>query len=343
MVTVASHRCLRRIVVSAACLVLAGAIVYALGEAAKARDWLPRFIARRAALASVSETVLETGPGRTLVHVALVDGEGIEVEGHLRVPDGGTAPRPALLVLGGVRTGRRTVDFVGDSGNWLVLALDYPYRGKKRGLSRGEFVAALPAMRRAMLDTVPAGRLALDYLWRRGDVDRERVVLVGGSLGALFVPALAAADERVAAAAVLFGAGDLEALIDANLEVGWPAKPFATWLGSVIVSPLEPLKYIGRISPRPVFLLNGTEDPTMPERCSRALHDAAREPKTVRWLPLGHVDVRSTEFHRQVVSEFADWLCGIGFLGAGNGEAFLRIDVPGDGEGHGSQPPTPNP
>jgi dienelactone hydrolase len=323
---VGSRRWLRRIAVLAGCLVVAGAILYSLGEAAKARDWLPRYTAREAVLASVSESVLEAGPAHTLVYVALADGKGVEVEGHLRVPGGGTAPRPALLILGGVRTGRRTIEFLGDTGDWLVLALDYPYRGKRSGLSRREFMAALPAMRRAMLDTVPAGRLALDYLWQRGDVDRERVVLAGGSLGALFAPALAAADERVSAAAVLFGAGDLGSLIEANLELAWPVKPVAVWVGSVIVSPVEPLKYIGRISPRPVFLLNGTDDPTMPERCSRALHDRALEPKTVGWLPVGHVDIRSTQFHRQVVSEFAAWLREIGFLATDEPEAFVPAD-----------------
>jgi len=316
----------RRIRVAGSGLVLAGAVLYVLGEAVKARDDLSRLVARKAELASVSETVLESGPQYTLVHVGLADRRGIGVEGHLRVPVGGTAPRRALLILGGVRTGRRTIDFVGDTGDWLVLALDYPYRGSKSRLSRREFIAALPGMRRAMLDTVPAAMLALDYLWRRGDVDRDRVLLAGGSLGALFAPAVAAADERVSAVAIFFGAGDLGSLIDANLELAWPIKPVAVWVGSVIVSPLEPLKYLGRISPRPVFLLNGTEDPTMPERCTRALHGAAREPKTVRWLPLGHVDVRSTEFHRQVLSEFAVWLRDIGFLAADEPAVFLPAD-----------------
>lgn len=293
-------------------VIVAGA--WLLGEAFKTRDYVPYFQHRRSDLASVSETVLDETAGYSVVHVALRSELGIEVEGHVRAPISRSRSHPALVILGGVRTGRRTVEYLGDTGDWLVLALDYPYRGKKSGLSRSEFLAALPAMRRAVLDTVPAGMLALDYLWRRGDVDRDRIVLAGGSFGALFAPALAAADERVSAVAIFFGAGDLGALIDANLELARPLKPVATWVGSVMVSPLEPLKYVGRISPRPVFMLNGTDDPAMPEGCSRALHEAAREPKTVRWLPLGHVSVRSVEFHEQVVGEFVAWLKDIGFM-----------------------------
>ena len=219
------RRALRRAGVVVASLLVLGVVLYLAGESYKDRDDLARLVSRRAGLASVSEAILEAGPNHTLVHVALRDARGIEVEGHLLLPAAGEPPHRVLLILGGVRTGRRTVDFLGDTGDWIVLALDYPYRGKKSGLSRREFIALLPEMRRAMVDAVPATMLAVDYLWRRGDVDRGRVVLAGGSFGALFAPAVGAADDRISAVAILFGAGDLEALIDANLDVAWPARP----------------------------------------------------------------------------------------------------------------------
>lgn len=302
--------------------VVAGAILYAGGELYEGRDYLMWFRDRKSALVSVSESALRTDAERSLLRLALTDANGLEVEGYLRVPNTGREPHPALLVLGGVRTGKHTLEYLGDTGDWIVLALDYPYRGPRSALSRREFLAALPRMRRAVLNTIPAGMLAVDYLLRRPDVDPGRLVLAGGSFGALFSPALGAADERISAVAIFFGAGDLGALIDANLDLGWPLDPVATWLGSVIVSPLEPLKYVGRISPRPVFMLNGTEDPAMPLECSRALHDAAREPKTICWLQVGHVDVRSPEFHRRVIREFVTWLRTIGFVRPGESSSF---------------------
>jgi len=77
---------------------------------------------------------------------------------------------------------------------------------------------------------------------------------------------------------------------------------------------MEPLKYVHRISPHPVFMLSGTEDVAMPEEISRALHDAAGEPKASRWLSLGHVNLESTEFHQQVLDACTDWLQEIGFM-----------------------------
>jgi hypothetical protein len=54
----------------------------------------------------------------------------------------------------------------------------------------------------------------------------------------------------------------------------------------------------------------------MPEQISRTLHDAAGEPKTIRWLPLGHVNLDSTEFHQQVLDACMEWLQEIGFMTA---------------------------
>jgi hypothetical protein len=87
-----------------------------------------------------------------------------------------------------------------------------------------------------------------------------------------------------------------------------PIAAVASWIGSLVVSPLEPLKYIDRISPRPLFMLNGTGDPRMPTRCSLLLHEKAKQPKTIRWIQSGHIHVRSEEFHRLVRHELITWL-----------------------------------
>jgi fermentation-respiration switch protein FrsA (DUF1100 family) len=163
-------------------------------------------------------------------------------------------------------------------------------------------------MRQAVINTVPAVMLGVDYLLDRQDIDPNRIVFIGGSVGAFFSPAVAAADPRIDAVGLLFGGGDLQAIGEANLE--WPgliAVPVA-WVLSVLVSPVEPLKYVDRISPRPLLMLNGTDDPRIPERCSRLLHERAKDPKTIRWIPAGHVSVRTKKFRGLVGRELATWL-----------------------------------
>ena len=110
-----------------------------------------------------------------------------------------------------------------------------------RGVRWGTFSAGerVYCDRDYVLDTVPAGMMAVDYLYRRGDVDTSRIVVAGGSFGALIAPALTATDERISALAILFGAGDLQAVIEANLPLPEIVRPPVAWIGSVLVLKTE--------------------------------------------------------------------------------------------------------
>jgi fermentation-respiration switch protein FrsA (DUF1100 family) len=63
------------------------------------------------------------------------------------------------------------------------------------------------------------------------------------------------------------------------------AKAIAWYFGSVF----DPVKYVGRISPRPVLLQNGKADTVVAPAAAQALQDAARPPKTVLWYEGDHL------------------------------------------------------
>jgi hypothetical protein len=280
------------------------------------RDYLPYFREHKGRLVSSVESPPEPRGDGALHRVRLQNDRGLVVDAFVKIPRGEAAPRAAIVTLGGLRGGVRALEYVEDTGEFIVLAMDYPFEGRRSGLSTWELLRQLPAMRRAALDTPSATMLGVDYLYQRPDVDRDRIVLVGGSLGALFAPAVAAADDRITALALLFGAGDLFAMIDANLPLPSLVRRPMAWVLSVVVSPLEPLKYIERVAPRPVFMLNSTGDPRMPDRCSRLLQTAAGEPKTVRWIDTGHVNVREKIFQKDVLVAVKVWLADIGYVAA---------------------------
>lgn len=286
---------------------LAGGIYWA-GETYCRRDFRSLFERLRGTLDLVQETHLETAEGHEIFEIRLRDDRELSVAGHLKVPEAPEKQHPAILILGGVRTGRRTIDYLGDTHGVVLFALDYPYEGKRSGLSTWEFLSSLPSLRRAVIDTVPVTQLAVDYLISRPDVDPDRIILASGSVGAILSPAVAATDTRIDALVVLFGGGDIQSLIRTNLDRPvWMTIP-AAWLGKVITAPVEPLRYIGDVSPRPVFFLNGTEDLGFPAANVRLLHEAAREPKTIRWIEAGHVIINRPEFHDQVTGELVSWL-----------------------------------
>lgn len=321
-------RAARVLVGTLATVLLLCALIYAIGSWYKQRDYLPYFKARKSELVRADETLIFENSDYRIYDIRFEDAKGMDFMAHLKVPTDDGPRHPVIITLGGTDAGREVIEYLGDTRNWMILALDYPYRGPSDDLSHWEFVSILPQARRALLNTVPAGMMAVDYLYQRGDVDTERIVVAGGSFGALISPALAAAEERVSAVAILFGAGNLQEVIEVNLPLPEFVRPPVAWIGSVLVSPFEPLKYVGEISPRPIFFLNGTEDARMPEDISRAMHDAAGEPKTVTWLPLGHVNLGATEFHQQVLDACARWLQEIGFMAPE--EVFILPDYPPD-------------
>ena len=281
---------------------------YIAGEIYRSIDYRERFLKRRGRLVETGEHFAGESGGHRLFEITLESSTGIRTNGFLKVPAEGGRLRPAFLILGGLRTGRKTLDYISNTKGIVMLALDYPYEGKTGRMSAWEFIRSVPRIRRAVIDTAPAAMMAVDYLLERDDVDPGRIIVIGGSLGTFFVPAHAAIDDRPAAAVMIYGAGDIQSIITASNEMPrWLARP-AGWLGAVLVSPVEPLKYVKYISPRPLLMISGRQDPRIPERCSRLLHDTAHEPKTVKWIDTGHVSIQEEEFHGLISEIMIEWL-----------------------------------
>lgn len=298
----------RRIFAILAAILLVSVFIGISSWIYRKRDYTAHFQMHKGKLTGFDLTPIERRSGSMLYDIKIANDRSLIVTGSLSVPITGEGTYPALVLLGGLRTGKHVLDYVGDMEGAVLLALDYPYEGKKSRMGAWEFLWKLPAMRRAVMNTVPAVLLAVDYLFSRDDVDPDRITLVGGSVGALFAPAVAASDERITAVAILFGAGDLSSLIAANIDMHAPFPTIGAWIGGTLAAPLEPLKYVDRIAPRPLFLLNGTDDPRMPERCSLLLQEKAKNPKTIHWIQAGHIHIRSNEFQLQVRALLEEWL-----------------------------------
>jgi fermentation-respiration switch protein FrsA (DUF1100 family) len=78
------------------------------------------------------------------------------------------------------------------------------------------------------------------------------------------------------------------------------------------LSEADPLHWIGKISPRPVFLIHGKQDVYIPEAEVERLYDAAGDPKTLWVVPqAGHRranQVCAEEYTARVLGFFNRWL-----------------------------------
>lgn len=144
-------------------------------------------------------------------------------------------------------------------------------------------------------------------------VDADRLVLVGHSLGGWAAILAGAADQRAKAVAVYGAAADLGA-IEITEDVA--AREFTPWLRMTphefleqraeAARALRPLAVVDRIAPRPLLILHGGRDRWVPASQAEALVAHAGEPR--RYIYYEDAD-HSFSWHRsQLREQLIEWL-----------------------------------
>lgn len=273
------------------------------------RDPVPHFDRRHAAIVRVDERPVAVAAGTAEQEVRVESASGLGIELAIRRPatvESVTVRRPLFVVLGGHERGKGAAALIGDTRGAVFASLEYPFDGNHRARGALEVVAQVPAIRRALYDTPPAVQLALDYLLSRADVDSTRVELVGASFGAPFATIAAARDPRVTRLWLAHGGGDTRRMIARGLErdVPWAAVryPLSVLANVLAAGPrFAPEKWIGDVAPRPVVMLNATEDEKIPRESVDILFAAAAEPKELVWLPGRHMQGNRPEVLQPLV------------------------------------------
>jgi dienelactone hydrolase len=284
-------------------------LVAAAAACTPGRNPVAHFTARPAPLLEERHDVPTLEDGHVVQAVRLRDARGLSVDLLLKrpvtVPDG--ARLPVVLLLGGHHTGRGAARLIPDTRGHAIAALSYPYQGKQRGLSILDLLRAAPSIRRAVLDTPPATRLALDWLLEQPWADSTRVEAVGASLGVPFMSVATALDPRITRLWLVHGAGDNRRQLSHALasRARWkPVRSVAVRAADALLAgdELSADRWVPRVAPRPVVMINATADERLPRVAVDALHAAARDPKTVIWMPGGHVQRTRPEIVRALVA-----------------------------------------
>ena len=239
--------------------------------------------------------------------------DGNRLSGELHLPQRGYSPYPAVIVCHGIPSGRAFPD----DKSYRSLAVKLAAKGimsitfNFRGCGASEGNIDLAGWCRDLGSII-------DLIWQRADLDRTRLSLLGFSGGAAVSRKVASGDQRVSFLALgacpaelsrLFPREDLPQIINKAREIGvirerdFPPDPDA-WLEDFYSVRAD--KYIGRISPRPVLILHGTEDELVPVDEARLLYEKALEPKKL-WLldGCGHrLRVEAT-----AIQAALEWLC----------------------------------
>jgi hypothetical protein len=289
-------------------------LILALSLAAyEARDYRAAFSRAAGELIAVrdSTTFASSDRATRITEVTLVSDTGMEVRVRIRAPASGDAERrPAILLLGGLRTGRRAIDIPTGANDLIMAGIDYPYDGPKRPRGWWAWLRHMPAMRRSIIETPSALLLAAQYLYTRGDVDPNRVSILGVSLGVPFAVATAATDHRIAGAAYFHWGGGNQCMIHHAVgeKNGRLVTTLVTRVVTFLIAPLEPTRYAGAVAPRPTLLVNATRDESVPRGCVENLFRATGHPKRLVWLDTEHVGTTEIEVVNGLLDEMLAWM-----------------------------------
>ena len=271
----------------------------------------------RSAARDVTQASAETtrvGMRGTYAHfrVRLRGADGLTASGQLLQP--ATRSRNAAVLLqNGRELNSEALRFLpSDFGDVVVLSLDYPEE-LPYSLSVADLLLRGDDLQRAAARIARMFSLGADYLVSRGDVDTTRLVLVATSFAVPFAAQTAALDTRFANVGLIYGAGRMESVLAANLALrpAFLRRP-AAWLAMRPFRDFAPERYVGRISPRPVVMVNGIDDPQMPRSAVEALYAAAREPKELIWLQTGHLMPNDSTLIRALVDTALERLPALG-------------------------------
>jgi dipeptidyl aminopeptidase/acylaminoacyl peptidase len=158
---------------------------------------------------------------------------------------------------------------------------------------------------------------AIDYLSGLGEVDKSRLCLLGSSAGAAISVYVAANDPRVSSLITLACPAEFgfltdkkraRATIDHFRSIGvirdasFPPS-VNDWLDGF--KAVSPLRWIDKISPRPLLLIHGDKDDLVPVEHAHKLFEKAGEPKKLVKIPgTGH----RLRLEEKAITTALDWL-----------------------------------
>ncbi len=248
----------------------------------------------------------ELSPGIERVEVPYED---TSMPGYFfHAPAGAGEKPPVLIFTGGADSTAEEVYFVGGpeaaKRGLALLIVDGPGRG---GMLRLRNSLAIPDFERPITAMV-------DYLEARGDVDTNRIALMGMSMGGYYVTRAAAYEKRVKCCVSHFGPYDCYRDIYEFYE---PLRGQFRWItGSSTEDEvryrLSQFTLAGSIEKVqcPLLILHGEEDIITDPRCARQTYEEARCEKELRFLRTGEPGAVHCSYdnHAEIFPFMHDWV-----------------------------------
>ncbi|HUX90181.1 MAG TPA: alpha/beta fold hydrolase [Gallionellaceae bacterium] len=130
---------------------------------------------------------------------------------------------------------------------------------------------------------------AMSHLLQRSDIDHERIVMLGQSLGgalAIYNTAHSPYRSKIKALITESAFSDYRSIAREKLDSFWLSWPLQWPLSLTIDNDYSPLPVVNKISPIPLLIIHGDKDKVVPLAHGQALYAAAAQPKEM-WVVEG--------------------------------------------------------
>ncbi len=231
----------------------------------------------------------------------------------LCVPRAAEAPFPCIILLHGLGQDKSLIDDIHPrymKSGYAMICIDSQYRGERKRPGTSFISFNMFQTRQTFAQTIVDARRAVDFLETRNEINPDQIVLLGASMGGVLGATVAAHEPRIRGALLLYAGGNLRRLLAESTII----YPRTTWwrsalagVSGVILRETDPVRHIGRISPRPVLMINGSRDTVVPPRCAEELFAAAREPKQIIWHDSDHIGLDGIELVETCIDESIAW------------------------------------
>lgn len=234
-------------------------------------------------------------------------GMRIAAIGHIH-PD---RPRPTVILLHGFTGSKneshdlfvKAAESIHSSG---MNAVRFDFRYGKTESNGSESDGEIRDM--TISEWVSDARRMRRHVAEMPEVDEERIALLGLSMGGLTAICEAAEDDGVAAVVAWSAPADLARRLRdpdrrSSIKSAAPGR-FDALVRSA--SRHVPVKAIRRIAPRPILIVAGTVDRTVPAEEAEELFESAGDPRTL--LLLGGANHTFTQHQGEVISATVAWL-----------------------------------
>jgi len=213
------------------------------------------------------------------------------------------------LIVGGLTTGRESLRFIPDHGEYALVAYEYSDALKK--LKEIDVIWNVYSVRKALLQVSPQLIAIIKYLQKKSWMSKDPIDLMGYSFGGVFIPVTYVNAEKegisLGKGVMAYTGAGVYCLLKANVSVpNFLKSPVAT-IGAALFKPMDPLTYAPQMK-GDFLIINGIYDDQAPPECAERLQKIVPEPKTIINLETGHMSSENTELTLRLIKISRNWL-----------------------------------